>query len=401
MKDIFIVAIKAILINKVRSFLTMLGIIIGVSSVVLLTAIGNGLSLYVTRQFNELGANTVLIFPGDIFGEGGGFSSENQVSSLVGSKLKLTDVLTLRKMRDDISEVAPFNIQGDKATFLKTTKNVTVMGTSANYDTAFNTKIERGRFFSDLEEKDGSQVAVIGSEIATKVFGTVDPIGKKMKLGSQTYTVVGLAEKKGSGFGGPSFDTYIYIPLKAYFKKYDTDTIVRIVVKTKTTERIDEHIKNIEKELQKRLEKDEFSVVNQSEILSTINQILGVLTAALGGIASISLLVGGIGIMNIMLVSVTERTREIGLRKAIGATPNLILLQFLIEAAVLSIIGGGIGLVLASLGTMAIQQFVPATVTLDAVVLAFGVSSAVGLIFGAAPARRAALLSPIEALRYE
>lgn len=401
MKDIFIVAIKAILINKVRSFLTMLGIIIGVSSVVLLTAIGNGLSLYVTRQFNELGANTVLIFPGDIFGEGGGFSSENQVSALVGSKLKLADVLTLRKMRDDISEVAPFNIQGDKATFLKTTKNVTVMGTSANYDTAFNTKIERGRFFSDLEEKDGSQVAVIGSEIATKVFGTVDPIGKKIKLGSQTYTVVGLAEKKGSGFGGPSFDTYIYIPLRAYFKKYDTDTIIRIVVKTKTTERVDEHIKNIEKELQKRLEKDEFSVVNQSEILSTINQILGVLTAALGGIASISLLVGGIGIMNIMLVSVTERTREIGLRKAIGATPNLILLQFLIEAAVLSVIGGGIGLVLASLGTMAIQQFVPATVTLDAVLLAFGVSSAVGLIFGAAPARRAALLSPIEALRYE
>ncbi len=401
MKDIFIVAIKAILINKVRSFLTMLGIIIGVSSVVLLTAIGNGLSLYVTRQFNELGANTVLIFPGDIFGEGGGFSSENQVSALAGSKLKLADVLTLRKMRDDISEVAPFNIQGDKATFLKTTKNVTVMGTSANYDTAFNTKVERGRFFSDLEEKDGSQVAVIGSEVATKVFGTVDPIGKKIKLGSQTYTVVGLAEKKGSGFGGPSFDTYIYIPLRAYFKKYDTDTIIRIVVKTKTTEGVDQHIKNIEKELQKRLDKDEFSVVNQSEILSTINQILGVLTAALGGIASISLLVGGIGIMNIMLVSVTERTREIGLRKAIGATPNLILLQFLIEAAVLSVIGGGIGLVLASLGTMAIQQFVPATVTLDAVLLAFGVSSAVGLIFGAAPARRAAMLSPIEALRYE
>ncbi len=401
MKDIFFVAIKAILINKVRSFLTMLGIIIGVSSVVLLTAIGNGLSLYVTRQFNELGANTVLIFPGDIFGEGGGFSSENQVSALAGSKLKLADVLTLRKMRDDISEVAPFNIQGDKATFLKTTKNVTVMGTSANYDTAFNTKVERGRFFSDLEEKDGSQVAVIGSEVATKVFGTVDPIGKKIKLGSQTYTVVGLAEKKGSGFGGPSFDTYIYIPLRAYFKKYDTDTIIRIVVKTKTTERVDEHIKNIEKELQKRLEKDEFSVVNQSEILSTINQILGVLTAALGGIASISLLVGGIGIMNIMLVSVTERTREIGLRKAIGATPNLILLQFLIEAAVLSVIGGAIGLGLAFVGTLAIQQFVPATVTLDAVLLAFGVSSAVGLIFGAAPARRAALLSPIEALRYE
>ncbi len=400
MKDIFLIAIKAILTNKVRSFLTMLGIIIGVSSVVLLTAIGNGLSLFVTKQFNELGANTVLIFPGDIFGEGGGFSQENQVSSLANSKLKLSDVQTLKKLREDVSEVAPFNISADKATFLKTTKSITVMGTSANYDTAFNTKMTSGRFFSEAEEKDGSLVAVIGYEVAQKVFGSIDPVGKKMKIGTQTFTVLGVAEKKGS-FGGPSFDTYVYIPLKAYFKKYDTDSIIRIVVKTKTTERVDEHIKNIEKELLRRLKKDDFSVVNQSQILETINQILGVLTAGLGGIASISLLVGGIGIMNIMLVSVTERTREIGLRKAIGATPNLILLQFLIEAAVLSVIGGGIGLGLAALGTLALQSFVPATVTPGAVFLAFGVSSAVGLVFGAAPARRAAQLSPIEALRYE
>lgn len=166
-------------------------------------------------------------------------------------------------------------------------------------------------------------------------------------------------------------------------------------------ERVEEHIENIEKELGKTMKDDQFSVVNQSEILDTINQVLGVLTAGLGGIAGISLLVGGIGIMNIMLVSVTERTQEIGLRKALGATPNLIMIQFLIEAAVLSFLGGSIGIVLAFLGTLAIQSFIPATITIDAVILACSVSTIVGLIFGAAPARRAANLSPIEALRYE
>ncbi|PIR58742.1 MAG: permease [Candidatus Pacebacteria bacterium CG10_big_fil_rev_8_21_14_0_10_56_10] len=399
--NIFSVAVKAIWVNKVRSLLTMLGIIIGVGSVVLLTSIGNGLRAFVTDEFNQLGANTLIIFPNDIFGDGGGFSSKSAASSIANSKLKLTDVTNLQRLRDHVTQVAPFNLQTDTASFRTTQETVTVLGTTFEYAQAFNTPTERGSFFSKSDDATGERVVVLGFEVANQLFGQVDPIGKRIKIGGQSYQVVGVAEKKGSGFGGLSFDTYVYVPLRTFFRQYDTDTIIRIIVKTPDTERLDQHLAAIEAELGKRLDDDEFSVVDQSEILGTITQILGVLTLALGGISAISLVVGGIGIMNIMLVSVTERTREIGLRKALGATPNVILLQFLIEAALLSVMGGGIGIGLAFAGTLAVQVFIPAVVTPQAVALAFGVSTLVGLVFGVAPARRAAQLSPIEALRYE
>lgn len=402
MIDIFLVAIKAILVNKVRSLLTMLGVIIGVGSVVLLTSIGTGLQAYVEDQFAALGTDTIYVVPGTPFGEGGGFGGSTSMIESTKPVLKkeyLKDIL--RDNRDVVKDGILMAIAINKAKYGNNEKKISILGTTNNYETVYNTKAEKGEWFTKSNNEKKDQVTVLGPKVAEEFFGEVDPVGKNFKIGSKSYKVVGVLEEKGGGFGGPSFDNYVYLPLETMYEDLDVQYIDNFTLEAKEGVEIKTAIKAVEKTLLKDLDKDEFTVVDQTKLLETIQGILGMFTIGLGGISAISLVVGGIGIMNIMLVSVTERTREIGLRKALGATPSTILTQFLIEAALLSLIGGIIGLIIAYLGSLAIQSFFPARVTMNAVLTAFGVSTVVGLFFGAAPAKKAASLSPIEALRYE
>lgn len=400
--EVFKLALKAIMLNKSRSFLTMLGVIIGVGSVVLLTSIGTGLQAYVTDQFNALGTNILYVVPGRPFGENGGFGGEQ--SSIESTRPVLKQRMFRQIIRENsslIKDGVTTGIGVATAKYANTSKKATIYAVTPSYETVYNTKAVAGRWFTRSENERAERVVLLGPTVSEDLFGSVDPVNKRISLNGQSYRVLGLLEEKGGGFGGPSFDSYIYVPLETLFKYFDTQLIDSFIFEVRDQEQIKEAQLAIEKSIGRELDEDDFTVFDQSTLLETINNILSILTIGLGGIAAISLVVGGIGIMNIMLVSVTERTREIGLRKALGATPNLILLQFLIEAALLSVLGGLIGLAIAYLGSLVLQAYFPAKVTMDAVILAFGVSTIVGLVFGVAPARRAAKLSPIEALRYE
>jgi putative ABC transport system permease protein len=399
-ENIFATALKAILINKSRSFLTMLGVIIGVGSVVLLTSIGTGLQAYVGEQFQSLGSNTLYVVPGNPFG--GNAGSEQAIVERTKPTLKrryLSEIL--RSNRDTLVRGMATAVSSSEAKYAANTKKVSLYGIAGDYEKIQNTKATKGEWFTDTDEANSRKVVLLGPKIATELFGEIDPVNKKIKLDGQSYEVIGVLEAKGGGFGGPSFDNYIYIPLNTLSNNFDAKIISSFVFEVRDQSDIPIAKAGIQKSMEKNLKKDDFTVFDQTQLLETINSILGVLTAGLGGIAAISLVVGGIGIMNIMLVSVTERTREIGLRKALGATPNVILAQFLIEATLLSGIGGLIGIGIAFLGTLAIQSVFPARILPESILLAFGVSSAVGMIFGAAPARHASKLSPIEALRSE
>lgn len=399
------VAWKAILTNKSRSILTMLGVIIGVGSVILLVSIGNGLQVYIEDTFEDLGSNAIYVYPTEVFGENG-FGQQDERSFVAAKQFSTKNLQDLQRYRRQIKEVLPESVRGTTVRYRDTQKDITVTGTTQVYENVRNTKTIKGRFFSDSETRSGQRVAVLGYKIAQDLFGNSDPVGRTIRLKGVNFEVIGVAEEKGGGaFGGPPFDNYIFIPLEAFFRLFDSTDINSFTVQVRNKEEIPEVIDLLTEYLEETDNRDEkeYDVIDQREILDTINQVLGVLTVGLGGIAAISLLVGGIGIMNIMLVSVTERTREIGLRKAIGATPNQILLQFLIESSLLSLVGGAIGVGLASLASFLMVSLAdfPSAITWQSILLAFGVSVSVGVIFGVAPARKASRLSPIEALRSE
>lgn len=395
------IAIAALRANLMRSSLTMLGIVIGVTSVILLLSIGLGLKTYITGQLEGLGADSLFIIPGEFeIKPGGGGAGGTPGAGVSASKFTFEQIKDLERESQTIKYVMAYTENNGTMKYKGKTHITQVAGVNSHYQEVRNQKVISGTFFTLSQYNSAKRVAVLGKTAAEKLFGGENPVGRKITVSDGRFTVLGVLEKKGT-FGSVDMDDQVFIPTTTAMRQFDMDRIQSIWIKSKSTQMIPQTKAEVDKILLKTLKSDEFSILDTQSILGVVSSVLGILTAALGGIAAISLLVGGIGIMNIMLVSVTERTREIGLRKAVGATPQAILTQFLIEAIVLAFFGGTIGIILGVGGSILIGRFFTTTITLWPIALAFGVSFLVGVIFGVAPAIRASRLNPIEALRYE
>ncbi|MBI2040393.1 ABC transporter permease [Candidatus Microgenomates bacterium] len=387
-------ALTAILANRMRSFLTILGIVIGVTSVILLISLVSGLQTFITSQIQGLGSNLLIVIPGRI----GGARSPGGVQA---NRLVYSDAVNLRnRLQSEAQVSAAIQRNATLKHANKTDKGVAVFGVEANYQKVISIKITEGRFFKQSEADSSKKVAVIGPTVKSNLFGEGKALDQTIDVAGLKYSVIGTLAPRGAVFG-IDFDNSIYIPFQTAQRQFGIDRLNTIYISANSADNVKDVQERAINLLQKRLSEDEFTVQTQEQTLSIISQVTGVLTAALGGIAAISLIVGGIGIMNIMLVSVTERTKEIGLRKAVGAKPSDIRNQFLIEAVTLSGLGGIIGIILGIGISLIIGRFFTTTIPLWSVVLAFGFSMLVGIIFGVTPAIRAARLDPIEALRHE
>lgn len=384
--------------NKIRTFLTSLGILIGVSSVILLIAFGLGLKQFIKNQFESLGTNLIIIFPGKVL-QGGNFRSGPGFGAI---KFDEKDWNYLKKLKNASFVVPVF------------TKTVTVSGngnsetadlyaTTADIFPLRNLEVEEGNKFQNVDVEKRSKKAVLGPKIAEKLFTvSKSALNKNIKIENQSFQVSGVFKSKGGGgFGGPDFDSFIYIPYKSALSLNPDKKFLAFYIKAEDEQGIPQLKADIKYTLLKFYDEDDFSVLEQTEIQNAVSSIFAILNSILIAIAAISLLVGGIGIMNIMYVSVIERTREIGIRRAIGATAKDILYQFTIEAVILSFLGGLLGLCLSFLIVLTVRKFFPAYINLISVLIALSVSCLIGIIFGVFPAKRAANLSPIEAIRYE
>jgi putative ABC transport system permease protein len=389
----FRIALRALNANKVRSLLTMLGLIIGVAAVILLVSIGTGVQHQITGQIAGLGSNLLYVFPGKLEGGGGPGGGG------VGKKLTLDDVKYLQGRLGSGNLVIPELAGPGDIRYHNQTMNAQVTASDENVNQAALGTIQSGRWFGRGEVVGASRVAVLGSGVRDTLFPGQDPIGASLDVNGQPFRIIGVLEKKGGGFGGNQ-DNIVSIPLSTAQQLFATSNVSVILVRVADAKQVDT-VKALAQIAMRPRFADQFTVFTQAQTLSFLSTILGTLTAMLAGLASISLLVGGIGIMNIMLVSVSERTREIGIRKAVGARTYDILSQFVIEAMVLSILGGVMGILLGAGGALALSHFVSTLVTWWAVMLAFFFSAAVGVFFGVYPAYRASQLDPIEALRYE
>lgn len=396
--ELLTIALNALSVNKLRAFLTVLGVVIGVAAVILLVSIGSGLTKFVTDQFEEFGTDLLTVMPGkvkfgDAAGREGGPSGGN-------NKLRLEDVDSVKRRGNLIENAIPVAIAYAEAKYQGEARSIAVLGTTSEYETVRKSPAGSGRFFSKNADLTSKKEVVLGQTVVTDLKLPADPAGERLKINGQVFTITGILESKGSAFGNDQ-DNLVIIPMSAFTRLFDVESVSYIYAKVKDTKMVKEAKTQVEEILLKRLEKDDFSVIDPTELLKTASSVLGAITAALGGIAAISLLVGGIGIANIMLVSVTERIKEIGLRKALGATPKDILLQFLIEAVILSAVGGFIGIVLGITFSWLLSFVFKTYVTWWSVVMAFSIASIVGIVAGVGPAFKAARQNPIDALRHE
>ena len=392
----FRIAIRALGANKVRSALTMLGVSIGVAAVILLVSIGTGVQSQITGQIEGLGSNLIFAFPGN-FEQGGGGGGPGGMA--IRKQFTLDDAEMIKRRLTGADAVVPVIQAPAVVRRGSTTWRTTIAAGNEKGSDVFQATLVAGRPYGLSDVTAATRVVLLGATVATKLFGSQNPLGQVISVNDQRFTVIGYYAAQGGALSGDQ-DNQIFMPVTTAQRILDTNKISSIIVKAANPNDVDLVQAQMKRLLFPRFGED-FSVFTQKQTLGLLSTLLGTLTAMLAGLASISLLVGGIGIMNIMLVSVSERTREIGIRKAVGARTYDILSQFVIEAVVLSVLGGGVGILVGSGGALALTRWVPAEVTPWAVVLAFFFSAAVGVFFGVYPAYRASRLDPIVALRYE
>ena len=401
-KESFLMAWASLVANKLRSLLTMLGIIIGVAAVIALVSIGNGVKQDIEDSISSLGSNLLVVMPGAPRTPGVRPSQGSMKS------LKISDYEAIAKL-EGVKAASPMTNGSYVVIYQNKNWTTSVAGVNSNFQDVNNWTMTSGRFFSDKNVQNRERVAVVGQTVVKNLFADEDPVGKEIRVKNIPFRVIGVLKSKGNGTMGNDQDDTVLIPYTTSMERVEGIDYLRMVyVVAKDDEGIDRLQADIENLLRVRhnikdTHLDDFNIQNMKSIMETVAQTTGTFTLFLGAVAAISLVVGGIGIMNIMLVSVTERTREIGVRKALGATYSVIVTQFLIEAIVISLMGGFIGIAfgIGASKVIGMVSGMSTVLSVPTIIMSFAFSMAIGLIFGIYPARKAAKLNPIDALHYE